>query len=131
MIYALYKRLKKITDTDFYDIVTHSEIIFSYSGRARKLRINLIDETFIDVWYSTKGEYSYHWEQRGIRDAIYRHDNAPHYKWASIKTFPKHCHNKSDRDVIESDISDNPEEAIKEFMKIVREELINLKSQSK
>ena len=130
MIYDLYKRLKNITDNEFYDIITDGEIIFSYSGRARKLRINLIDETFVDVWYSIKGEYSYHWEQRSVRDTIYRHDNAPHYKWASIKTFPKHCHNTKDRDVTDSNISDNPKVAIREFLKTVREKLISLKFQS-
>lgn len=131
MIYKLYKKLKSIVENEFYDIVQNSEIIFSYSGRARKLRVNLIDGTFIDIWYSIEGEYSLHWEQRGVRDRIYRHDNAPHLKWADIKTFPKHCHNRRDEDVSESFISDDPEDAIREFIGIVREELIELKVHSK
>lgn len=126
MIYELYRQLKSIVDTEFFDVSVNSEIIFSHSGRARKLRINVIDGTFIDVWYSLDGEYSFHWEQRGIRNSIYRHDNAPHLKWAAIKTFPKHCHNNTDENTSESYISDNPKEAIRQFIGIVREKLIEL-----
>lgn len=131
MIYELYRQLKAIVDTEFYDVVINSEIIFSYSGRARKLRINVIDGTFIDVWYSPDGEYSFHWEQRGIRNSIYRHDNAPHLKWSAIKTFPKHCHMGTDENTSESYISDNPGEAIRQFIGIVREKLIGILNQPK
>ncbi|HLP44357.1 MAG TPA: DUF6516 family protein [Candidatus Deferrimicrobium sp.] len=131
MIYELYRQLKSIVDTEFYDVAINSEIIFSYSGRARKLRINIIDDTFIDVWYSPEGEYSFHWEQRGIRNSIYRHDNAPHLKWSAIKTFPKHCHNNTEENTSESYISDNPEDAIRQFIGIVREKLIELLTQPK
>lgn len=127
MISNIYKRLKEISEKEFFDIVIDAEIIYTYSGRARKLRIHLIDETFIDVWYSTEGEYSYHWEQREVRDSIYRHDNAPHQKWANVNTFPKHCHNMEESTVMESNISDNPEKAIREFITIVREKLVKLK----
>ena len=94
MIYSLYKQLKSIADIEFDDFVINSEIIFSYSGRPRKLRLDLMEGTFIDIWYSLDGSYSFHWEQREVRDAIYRHDNAPHKKWSAIKTFPMHCHQK-------------------------------------
>ena len=131
MISGIYKRLKSIADNEFSDIVLNSEIIFSFSGRARKLRLLLLDATFIDIWYSLEGEYSYHWEQREFRDTIYRHDNAPHAKWASVKTFPKHCHNGTDDKVVESFIPDTPEEAIRVFVGIVREQLLELKSNKK
>jgi hypothetical protein len=49
-----------------------------------------------------------------------RHDNIPHAKWKFVKTFPKHFHNGSEENVIESNISDNPEKAIREFLKFVR-----------
>jgi hypothetical protein len=61
-IYSLYKQLKSIADKEFNDIVLNSEIIFSYSGRARKLRLDLMEGTFIDIWYSPDGGYSFHWE---------------------------------------------------------------------
>lgn len=53
----------------------------------------LIAREFSEIIISTKGKYSYHWEQRGIRNVIYRQDNAFHKKWKNISTFPKHFHN--------------------------------------
>lgn len=127
MILDLYKELKKIADSEYDEIVEESAIIFSYSGRARKLRIRLIDNTFIDVWFSLGGEYSFHWEETQARDTIYRHDNAPHKRWSSIKTFPKHCHDSTQTNVVESSLSDKPDEALREFMGIVRKKIIELK----
>ena len=129
MIYSLYKQLKSIADNEFNDIVINSEIIFTYSGRARKLRLDLMEGTFIDIWYSLDGSYSLHWEQREVRDAIYRHDNAPHSKWSAIKTFPRHCHNNNE--VSESFIPGEPEAAVREFLKIVRKKLLELKVDSR
>ena len=77
MILALYKRLKEIIIAEFGDIVVGADIIMSSTGRARKLRVTLIDETFVDVWVSEDQDYSYHWEQRKRRDFVFRHDNAP------------------------------------------------------
>lgn len=129
MIYSLYKQLKSIADNEFNDIIINSEIISSYSGRARKLRLDLMEGTFIDIWYSLDGSYSFHWEQREVRDAIYRHDNAPHSKWSAIKTFPRHCHNNNE--VSESFIPGEPDAAVREFLKIVRKKLLELKVDSR
>ena len=129
MIYSLYKQLKSIADNEFNDIIVNSEIIYSYSGRARKLRLDLMEGTFIDIWYSLDGGYSFHWEQREVRDAIYRHDNAPHAKWSAIKTFPRHCH--INNEVSESYIPGEPDTAIREFLKIVRKKLLELKVDSR
>lgn len=126
MILSLYKHLKKIADSEYSDIVEGSEIIFTYSGRARKLRIKLIDTTFIDIWYSAEGEYSFHWEQTNVRDTVYRHDNAPHNKWSFVKTFPKHCHDRTQENVTESNLSEIPDEALREFLNIARKKMINL-----
>lgn len=127
MILNIYRNLQKIVKNDFKDIVEDNEIIFSYTGRARKLRLQLIDRTYIDIWYSLSGEYSFHWEQRNIRNNVYRHDNAPHKKWKKIKTFPKHCHDGVQDNVIESNISDKPEQAVREFLIIIRNKLIKIK----
>jgi hypothetical protein len=126
MIFELYRKLEQITVVEFNDIVEDYVIILTYSGRAQKLRLKLIDKTFIDVWYSLEGEYSFHWEQREIRGTIYRHDNAPHKKWKYIKTFPKHCHDGTQENVTESYISDIPETALKYFLSIVRKRLVKL-----
>lgn len=129
MTLNLYMELKKIASAEFSDIVMGTEIIFASTGRVRKLRITLIDETFIDVWYSAEGEYSFHWEQGGIREYVYRHDNAPHKKWNYVSTFPKHCHEGSEEKVVESKLPDDPNEALMEFLKIVRR-LMRLKKET-
>ena len=93
------------------------------AGRIRKLRLYLIDNTFVDIWYSSDNSYSYHWEQRNIRNAIYRHDNAPHKKWRNVSTFPKHCHDGTQINVTESFLPDNYENAVEEFLRLVRERM--------
>lgn len=127
MIFDLYKRLKHIASDEYQEIIEEVEITFSHYNRARKLRIKLIDGTFIDIWYSLEGYYSFHWEQSMIRNTIYRHDNAPHKKWSYLKTFPRHCHNGTQDSVTESHLSANPEDALREFLNLVRKQLIELK----
>jgi len=124
MISELYRQLKEIADKEFGEIVEDSEIITSYTGRSRKLRLRLIDNTYVDIWYSVDGEYSFHWEQTEIRNQIYRHDNAPHLKWSFVKTFPKHCHEGTQDNVVESELPDKPEDVLRSFLSIVRKKLI-------
>ncbi len=84
-----------------------------------EFRIILTEGSFIDVWFSLKlqGRYSYHWERKLFDGSIYRHDNAPHKKWEDISTFPKHFHNGSEDNVMLSHISENPELALREFLR--------------
>lgn len=56
---------------------------------------------------------------------LYRHDNAPHGKWRAVSTFPKHFHDGSEDRVEESQISDNPEQALREFLSFVRSKLLD------
>ena len=109
--------LKKMVFNDFSDIVADIEIPFT-----NEMRINLIDNSFIDVWFSIrlKNRYSYHWERKRIDGLIFRHDNAPHLSWNEISTFPKHFHNGSEHQVEESTISDNPPNALNEFLNFAR-----------
>ena len=107
----------------FNDVVENGEIIFSEAFIPIKLRLNIIDGSIIDVFYSNSGKYSYHWERRIIDGKIYRHDNAPDARWKSIKTFPKHFHTGSQDSVKESYINDNPLIAIEEFLIFVKSKL--------
>ena len=129
MILECYRKLKEVAEKEYSDIIRESNIIYSYTGRARKLRFELLDNTFIDIWHSLEGEYSFHWEQRNLRNTLYRHDNAPHKKWEYVKTFPKHCHDGSQDNVIESHLSNVPEKAVSEFLDIVRRKLIEMKKE--
>ncbi|MBS3772558.1 MAG: hypothetical protein KGY70_20615 [Bacteroidales bacterium] len=89
------------------------------------MRILLKDDTFIDVWYSLKlkDRFSYHWERKFKNGTIYRHDNIPHNSWKNVKTFPKHFHNGSEKEVTESYIDPNPETGLQEFLRFVRDKL--------
>src|SRR3989337_3358729 len=116
----LFNRIFELVLTDFSDIVADAQLRFTSSGATERLRIFLKDESFVDVWLSTSGKYSYHWEHRHMRGLIHRHDNAPHVKWEKIKTFPKHFHDGSEGNVKESTISDNPIEAVREFLSFIR-----------
>jgi hypothetical protein len=124
MISGLYKQLEALAVSEFDDIVEDAVVITSYTGRARKLRIQLIDQTFVDIWYTAEGEYSFHWEQSMIRNSIYRHDNAPHGKWSYVPTFPRHCHDGVQDNVVESHLSPVPATALREFLSIVRKKMI-------
>ncbi len=112
--------LKHIVDNEFAEFVNDIQEPF-----INELRINLNDESFVDVWYSINLEnrYSYHWERKHIDGSVYRHDNAPHIKWKEIETFPKHFHNISEENVEASFISDKPENAIRDMMNFVKNKI--------
>ncbi|OQY55750.1 MAG: hypothetical protein DRR08_11635 [Candidatus Parabeggiatoa sp. nov. 2] len=79
MILAVYKALVFIAENEFADIVVVANIIFTPTHRAQKIIISLIDGSFIDIWLTLDGRYSYHWHS--VENFIYRHDNAPHEQW--------------------------------------------------
>jgi Family of unknown function (DUF6516) len=116
----LFNRIIDHVLAEFSDIAVDVQLRFTPSGVVERLRIFLKDESFVDVWLSTSGKYSYHWEQRHVRGLIHRHDNAPHSKWKEIKTFPKHFHDGKEDNVKESSIPDDPLSAINYFLIFVR-----------
>ena len=119
-ISTLYEELRQIVATEFGAIVIDAEIQRLPTGDPRKLRLLLIDTSFVDIFISLTGRYSYHWSRTHLAGSvIYRHDNAPHKAWRSIATYPKHFHNGSEINVVESTISSQPTEAIREFCQFV------------
>lgn len=90
-------------------------------GTAQKYRIMIKDGSYIDFWLSEEGRYSYHWERQHLDGKIYRYNNAPHHK--GVKTYPHHFHNGSEENVIESDLSTNPEDALIQVLDFVRRKL--------
>lgn len=123
-IWKLYNKLLEIAIDEFSAIIESGEIFYSHiTDEALKLRLYLYEESFIDIYYSVKGKYSYHWNRILTHNEIYRHDNAPHILWKNIPTFPKHFHNGSENNVISSHISDNPELAVREFLNFVVENI--------
>ncbi len=86
-----------------------------------KVRVIMVDGSFLDIYWSATGKYSLHYERRHINGRFYRHDNAPHTKHSHVRTFPKHYHNGSEDNVIESHLPDEPIKAVEEFLKAIRE----------
>jgi hypothetical protein len=111
------ERLREIAQMEFVGIVVEAII-----PDINELRIILTDGSFVDVWFSLKlqGRYSFHWERRALDGKIYRHDNSPHRRWESVATFPRHFHDGSETNVSESQKSEIPEDALREFLAFVR-----------
>ncbi|PKM02224.1 MAG: hypothetical protein CVV17_06025, partial [Gammaproteobacteria bacterium HGW-Gammaproteobacteria-7] len=113
----IYNALATIALDEFADVVVGTRIISLPTGDPLKLRLDIIDGSLLDVFISTSGRYSYHWERRLIgKGELYRHDNAPHDSWRYVATFPKHFHNGGERNVEASFISNDPEDALREFL---------------
>lgn len=114
------EHLRKIAEIEFSGIV-----VDAYVPDLNELRIILSDGSFLDVWFSLKlvGRYSYHWERTSIDGSIYRHDNAPHKRWETVSTYPRHFHNGSETNVVDSHLSEQPEVALRQFLTFVRNRL--------
>jgi hypothetical protein len=108
--------LRLLALREFTDIIQTTGIV------SDKLRIVLKDSSYIDFWWSKNlpGRFAHHWERRHVDGKIYRHDNAPHNRWISISTFPRHFHCERDSNVIESGLNVGPEVAVREFLSFAR-----------
>lgn len=106
------EKLRGIAETEFLLLVRSTTIIRD------KLRVVLIDGSYIDFWWSTQipGRYAYHWERRHVDGTIYRHDNMPHPQWQVVASFPKHFHTEEQQKVTESTMADDPEAAVRQFL---------------
>ncbi len=113
----VYARLAQSALKDFSDIVEGTKLVEG------KLRLLLTDGSFLDIWLSAKkkGVYAYHWERRDVDGCIYRHNNLPDKKARKLKTYPKHFHDKTEKHIVESGLSDDPEEAVKALLAFARE----------
>ncbi len=58
-----------------------------------------------------------------MNGTIFRHDNIPHQRWKCIATFPKHFHDGSEEQVVESDLPCESEQALRVFLAFCREKL--------
>lgn len=126
-ISTTYAALKTIALSEFGEVVVSAQIMSLPTGDPLKLRLDIADGSLLDVFISVSGRYSYHWERRLIGQGdLYRHDNAPHNRWRHVATFPKHFHDGSDDNVVESSISDKPEKAVREFLTFVRRKLLSM-----
>jgi len=117
----LYNKLKTIAESEYKDIITSTKILGKRTIGSAKLRIFFKDQTYLDIWLSPSGKYSYHWEQRAQRGIIHRHDNAPDFP--HIKTHPQHFHNGNEKNIQPSYIDTNPTIAIKQILTTIKQKL--------
>jgi len=115
---AIYQALVRIAQAEFSDVVTNTTYIGGTSSSPNKLRIALVDGSFMDIWLSADGDYAYHWERRRQTGQMYRWDNAPHYP--KIGTFPAHFHDGDESTISESYLSASSEAALREVLEFVR-----------
>lgn len=126
-ILAIYRALRTIALSEFADVVVSAQIVSLPTGDPLKLRLDIVDGSLLDVFISVSGRYSYHWERRlTSKGDLYRHNNAPHDKWRYVATFPKHFHDGSESNVVESHLSDDSEDAMREFLTFVRHKLLSM-----
>ena len=125
-ILTTYRALRAIALNEFADVVVNARIVVSLpTGDPLKLRLNIVDNSLLDLFISVSGRYSYHWERRlTSKGDLYRHDNAPHDRRRHVATFPRHFHDGSEDKVVESHLSDDPEYVMREFLKFVRRKLV-------
>lgn len=112
----IYSQLAQLALSDFADIVESTRVIEG------KLRVFLKDESFIDIWLSVKkkGIYAYHWERRNVDGTMYRYNNLPDRDAKKLQTYPKHFHNGMQENVVESNLSDEPNEAMRALLEFAR-----------
>lgn len=118
---AVYQALVALALQEFSDVVSDIGFVGGTASSPNKLRLTLIDESFLDVWLSTDGDYSYHWEQRRQRGRLFRWDNAPHHP--RVGTFPDHLHDGDEATVKESHLHPDPATALRQVLIFIRQRL--------
>ena len=118
---SVYRVLAGIARREFGDVVQDISFIGGSPADPDKLRLQFVDGSFLDIWVSVEGEYSFHWECRAQRGYFYRWDNAPHHP--QLKTYPHHMHFETEGDIRESFLSPEITRACKEVLSFIRAKL--------
>ncbi len=110
---------RQLAEVVYKDIVIETELI------GLKLRITLLDNSFIDIYLppKQKGGFAFHWERRHLDGRFYRYDNYPDIKWRRVKTFPYHFHKNSQNNVVNAPFSREIKTGFLDFMEFARERL--------
>jgi len=116
--------LKRIAKVEFAGIVK------SIQTMGFKIRIILIDNSFIDVTMSRTmpDKFGFHWECMDQDGSIYRYDNFHDQNWKLVETFPYHFHNGTKECVERSPFPLNTFDGFREFMVFVKKNLNSKKA---
>ncbi len=113
--------LKRIAEVEFYDIVKDTNLT------GFKLRVILVDNSFVDIYLSKKlpDKFGFHWERMDYNGTVFRYDNFPDRKWYLVQTFPYHFHNGSQNTVEASPFPLEPVRGFRAFMEFIKGKLIS------
>ena len=117
----VYRTLAALVESEFRDIVTQTRMIGGTVNSPNKLRLLVNDGSFVDIWLSMAGDYSYHWDRRKQTGEMYRWDNAPHH--SNVSTFPAHFHDGDESPIAANNLSPLLEKALREVLAFVRRHL--------
>ncbi len=67
----LYQNLADLALDAFGDVISSFDFIGGTASSPNKLRLTVIDGSFLDIWLSVDGDYAYHWERRRQADEIF------------------------------------------------------------
>ncbi|MBN1876417.1 MAG: hypothetical protein JXA33_19490 [Anaerolineae bacterium] len=111
--------LRRIAEVEFANIVVQTDTL------GAKVRVLLIDTSYVDVWASRTSNlrFGFHWERQHLEGHIYRYDNFPDTNWAEISTFPFHFHKGDQQTVVASPFAPTLEQGFREFMVFVERKL--------
>ncbi len=114
-----YADLLQLADREFPDIVQRGEFVGGSPNNPHKARLRFRDGSYLDIWFSSAGDYAYHWEHRTQDGKIHRWDNAPHFP--NIETNPHHVHWETEYQVQPSTLPwDTPQSALRTILTFIR-----------
>ena len=116
-----YQALANIAESEFDNIITRTRFVGGSQISPDKLRLDLRDRSFIDIWLSSDGDYAYHWERRRQTGEVYRWDNAPHHP--HVSTFPDHFHKGDEHTIAESNLNTGQENRLRDVLAFVRQHM--------
>ena len=114
-----FESLARIAEIEFSEIVSDSV------SMGEKLRLFLVDASYIDIWVSQslKDRFGFHWERRHLDGTIYRYDNFPDTEWKAVSSYPRHFHNGSQDAVESAPFSMDLSEGFRDFLNFAAEKM--------
>lgn len=115
----LYSGLAHIAEREFPDVIEYAEM------RKDRLRLYVVDGSFIDIWFSRRipCKYAIHWERRHLNNIVYRWDNAAHRRLEKLETFPHHFHEGSQHNIRPFKPRETMEDTLRTILEYVRQRI--------
>ena len=111
-----YEAIRSLALKDYHKRVREAHILRDHrSAASGKLRLLFKDSSFLDIYLSPSGKYSYHWERRMLDGTVFRFDNAPHHPHIGIE----HLHKGTEEAIVHYSINADPVEAFHEVMSFI------------